>query len=136
VKKPIKPFVISYPLVWFFCVLSYIFGYGMAAPVKNVAIVEKGAVVLEATLDRQGLSEQQLRAQVGEPIKSVLQKYQKKGFVVIDVSRNDEGDMTVAALPSNTLDITNELRAAVHLPPQQVSVASPASNGGRGAAHE
>ncbi|MGR9587094.1 hypothetical protein [Pandoraea sputorum] len=135
-KKATKPFVISFPLMAFFCVLFYLFGYGMSAPVKKVAIVEKGAVVLEAALDRQGLSEQQLKAQVGEPIKAVLQKYQKKGFVVIDVSRNDEGDMTVAALPSNTLDITNELRAAVHLPPQQVSVGSTAPREQRGDSHE
>lgn len=106
---------LPYSVAIMLCLAMYLMGKQAATPARNVATVEKGAVILEATLDRPKLSEAQIRSQVSEPIKAVLQRYQKRGYVVIDTSRNDQGEMTVAAIPPNAIDITNELRAAVHL---------------------
>lgn len=130
---------LPYSVAIMLCLATYLMGHQAATPAKNVAIVEKGAVILEATLDRPNLSEAQIKAQVSEPIKEVLRRYQKNGYVVIDTSRNDQGEITVAAIPPNTVDITNELRAAVHLPVQKPAPATPpvaASNAAVASNHE
>jgi hypothetical protein len=109
---------LPYSVVILLCVIAYLVGHQTAAPAKNIAVAEKGAVVLE-------------------PILAILRRYQERGYMVIDTSRNEQGDMTVAALPTNTLDITNELRAAVNLPAQQPAPAlAPANNAPRATGHE
>ncbi|WP_148046457.1 hypothetical protein [Ralstonia pseudosolanacearum] len=128
---------LPYSVVILLCVIAYLVGHQTAAPAKNIAVAEKGAVVLEAALSRPGVTEAQMKAQVAEPILSILRRYQERGYMVIDTSRNEQGDMTVAALPANTLDITNELRAAVNLPAQQPAPAlAPATNAPRATGHE
>ncbi|MDN4571871.1 hypothetical protein DBB29_24750 [Pandoraea cepalis] len=119
----------TYPLAILLCLIAYLIGHQTAAPPKNIVFAEKGAVLLEAALDRPNRTEQQLKAEIAEPIRSVLSRYQALGYVVIDASRNDEGDMTIAALPANALDITNELRAAVNLAPQQPIIQRAAASG-------
>ncbi|VVD30940.1 hypothetical protein [Paraburkholderia dioscoreae] len=116
-KKFVTAGSLPYSVALMLCLAAYVMGNQTAT--KSVAIVEKGAVVLEATLDRPGATLEQMNAQVKEPIRAVLRRYAQHGYVVIDTSRNDEGDMTVTALPAEAIDITNELRAAVHLPIQQ-----------------
>ncbi|CAE6842036.1 hypothetical protein [Paraburkholderia aspalathi] len=130
---------LPYSVAIMLCLATYLMGHQAATPARNVAIVEKGAVILEATLDRPNLSEAQIKAQVSGPIKAVLRRYQQSGYVVIDTSRNDQGDITVAAMPSNTIDITNELRVAVHLPlqkPAPAAAPATASNAAIASNHE
>ena len=125
---------LPYSVAIMLCLATYLMGHQAATPAKNVAVVEKGAVILEATLDRPNLSAAQIKAQVSEPIKAVLRRYQKNGYDVIDTSRNDQGEITVAAIPPNTIDITNELRTAVHLPIQKPALAVPPAGASNAAA--
>lgn len=126
---------LPYSVAIMLCLATYMMGHQAAAPTRNVVTVEKGAVILEATLSRPTQSEAQIRAQVSEPVKAILRRYQQRGYVVIDTSRNDQGEMTVTAIPPNTIDITNELRAAVHLPARQATTV-PASSATVANSHE
>ncbi|RQQ88676.1 hypothetical protein DF134_19025 [Burkholderia stagnalis] len=117
------------------CLLSFVVysigyraGHETAKPAPRIAIAEKGAVVLEAALNHPTATSAQLKALISDPISTVLRRYDAQGFVVVDTSRNDQGDMTVTALPAETLDITNELRAAVHLPQQKPIAVAGASS--------
>jgi ABC-type Na+ efflux pump permease subunit len=101
-------------------------GRSTVQPRDKVAVVEKGAIVLEAVLSRPGASPEEIDAQVKQPILGVLQKYLAKGYTVIDVSKDDAGNMAVAAVPGDALDITGEMRQAVHL--EAVPAALPATN--------
>jgi hypothetical protein len=109
-------------------------GQQQVKPGSRIAVAEKGAIILEAALNHPGSTDAQLKAQITEPVTRVLRHYQDLGYVVIDSSKNAQGDMTVAELPPNALDITNEMRAAVQLPaqrpaaPQTASAPSPASH--------
>lgn len=107
--------------------IGYQAGHQTAKPAPRVAIAEKGAVVLEAALSHPTATPTQMKAVIADPINSVIQRYLTQGFVIIDTSRNDQGEMTVTALPADTLDITNDLRAAAQLPAQHpVAVTAPA----------
>ncbi|PRE55944.1 hypothetical protein C6P99_00810 [Burkholderia multivorans] len=67
-----------------------------------------------------------MKALITDPINSVLRQYLAQGFVIVDTSRNDQGEMTVTALPADTVDITNELRKAAQLPLQKSAVSEAA----------
>lgn len=108
--------------------IGYQAGHQTAKPAPRVAVAEKGAVVLEAALSHPNATPAQMKALIADPINSVIQRYLAQGFVVVDTSRNDQGEMTVTALPADTLDITNVLRAAAQLPAQpSVVVTTPAA---------
>lgn len=80
----------------------------------KIAIAEQTAVVIDAALDRPGLDKEALEQQIQRPIQSVLNKYAELGYLVVDVSKDDQGGMTIAALPTtNAIDITDELSAAI-----------------------
>jgi multidrug efflux pump subunit AcrB len=85
--------------------------YGHDVP--KFAIGERGAVVLDAVLDRPGASKEELQKEVTDPILDVLKHYADQGYVVIDSSKDDAGNYSVAALPRETVDITEALRTAV-----------------------
>lgn len=115
---------------------AFFVGRSMASPARDrVAVVEKGAIVLEAVLARPGASQEVIDAEVRQPILGVLKKYVDQGYTVIDASRDDDGNLQVAALPGDALDITGEMRQAVHLEPlpsaPAVSSASAASAPGQ-----
>ncbi|MDF0506640.1 hypothetical protein POK33_38465 [Burkholderia cenocepacia] len=118
--------------------IGYQAGHQAAKPAPRVAVAEKGAVVLEAALSHPTATPAQMKALITDPINGVIQRYLDQGFVIVDTSRNDQGDMTVTALPADTLDITNVLRAAAQLPAQPAVVvtapgAVPASGTPQGA---
>lgn len=83
----------------------------------GVVIADKGAVILDAFMAHQDLTKDQLHAQIVTPIQQVLQHYRDQGFVVVNVSRDDDGHMTVDAVPADAKDVTDEMRKAVGLPP-------------------
>ncbi|OYU42754.1 MAG: hypothetical protein CFE44_22230 [Burkholderiales bacterium PBB4] len=87
---------------------------------QKIAIGERGAVVIEAVLDRPGASKEQLVKEVQDPILQVLKQYADQGYVVIDSSKDDAGNYAVAALPSGALDITQALREAVKKPTEAI----------------
>lgn len=107
----------------------YMMGHLSAKQPPRVAVAEKGAVILEAALANPTASGDKMKQIVSVPIRDVVRRYEQAGYVVINTSRDDQGDMTVDALPADTVDITNVLRTAVHLPPQKpvVAAAAPAA---------
>jgi hypothetical protein len=82
-------------------------------PRIHFAVAEKGAVVLEALFGQQEPDE----AQVTKVLQHVLDRYADAGYAVIDVSKDEQGGMAVAALPPDAIDITQELRRALRLVP-------------------
>ncbi|WP_413215983.1 hypothetical protein [Paraburkholderia kururiensis] len=114
-----------YSVVLMLSLAVYLMGHQTAKPAPRIAVAEKSAVILEAALNEPSASQEKLKQQVAVPIRAVIERYEKAGFVVVNTSRNDQGDITLDALPADTIDITNELRAAVHLPVQKPAVASP-----------
>jgi hypothetical protein len=83
----------------------------------RIAVADEGATLLEAALNRSDLSKEQREAAIVAPVRAVLDRFRQQGYLVIDMSRNDDGDMTVATIPSGAIDITNELRQSVGLAP-------------------
>jgi hypothetical protein len=82
----------------------------------KVAIAERGAVILEAVLERHGATEEVLQREVSKPVLEVLQRYADLGYVVFDSSKDEAGNYAVAALPSAAIDITEALKQAVKKP--------------------
>lgn len=79
---------------------------------------DKGSVILDAVLNagadvRAPGSDAEFKAAIVEPVLSVLRKYADAGFVVLDTSTDERGNMVVAAVPAGTKDITPELVAAI-----------------------
>ena len=117
---------VPYSVVMMLSLAVYLMGHQTAKPTPRVAVAEKSAVILEAALSDPSASQEKLKQQVALPIRAVIQRYEKAGFVVVNTSRNDQGDITLDAIPADTIDITNELRTAVHLPVQKPVVAAAA----------
>ncbi|WP_454875139.1 hypothetical protein [Paraburkholderia xenovorans] len=117
---------VPYSVVMMLSLAVYLMGHQTAKPAPRVAVAEKSAVILEAALSDPSASQEKLKQQVALPIRAVIQRYEKAGFVVVNTSRNDQGDITLDAIPADTIDITNELRTAVHLPVQKPVVAAAA----------
>ena len=92
---------------------AFFLGLHIKEEPPRIAVAEKGAVILEAVLDRPNLSPEQLEEEVKKPIVNVLNHYAVQGFVVIDVSKDENGNMQVAALPRAAVDITPLLRSAI-----------------------
>ena len=84
-----------------------------SAPTGKYAIADKGLVIFEAIQDRPTESEEQLATEITKPILAVLEKYRSKGYVVIDASRDEKGNMSISALPGSAINITDEMRKAV-----------------------
>ena len=101
--------------VLIFCAGSFWAGQSTVKTHDKVAVVEKGAIVLEAVMSNPKASPEQMEADVKQPILTVLKKYASAGYTVIDVSKDDNGSMNVVALPADAIDITAEMRKAVHL---------------------
>lgn len=88
-------------------------GYTLAPSQPKIATAEKGAVIMEAVLDQTNLTDESLKTAIQKPILKVIQKYRDLGYVVIDASPDEKGNLSINALPEGALDITAEMRAAV-----------------------
>lgn len=82
-------------------------------PNGKYVTAEKNALILQAVFDRQGATPEQLKQEISDPIRLVLKKYIDQGYVVIDTAKDESGNMAVAAIPPGTLDVTEELAAAL-----------------------
>lgn len=96
--------------------------YNSAPP--KIAIVERGHVILEAVLDRQGATPEILEEEIYKPVMTVLKRYADLGYVVIDSSKDEAGHYMIAALPPKTVDITTELREALARPQSTAKIAT------------
>lgn len=80
---------------------------------------DKGAVILDAVLNSRADGaaapgdDAEFKASIVDPVLGVLKKYADAGFVVLDTSTDERGNMVVAAVPGSTQDITPELVAAI-----------------------
>jgi len=82
-------------------------------PVSKIVYADKAAVVYGQLIKSQSISDESVDSQVRQPILDVLKKYQREGYVIIDSSKDEQGNMTLMALPKEARDITPELLAAV-----------------------
>ncbi len=82
-------------------------------PAPKVAFAEQGAVVLEAVLGQPNMPNDEAKRVVGDTLRGVLKKYQRDGYLVIDVTHSRDGQLLVSAIPSGAVDITAEMRASV-----------------------
>jgi hypothetical protein len=90
----------------------------------RVVIAERGAVILEAVLERHDAAPETLEKEISQPVMAVLRKYADLGYVVIDSSKDEAGHYMVAALPAKIKDITAELRDAIQKPQPTTKPAS------------
>lgn len=79
---------------------------------------DKGAVILDAVLNSRSDgtapgNDAEFKSAIVDPVLGVLRKYADAGFVVLDTSTDERGNMVVAAVPAGTQDITPELVAAI-----------------------
>jgi hypothetical protein len=83
-------------------------------PNGKYLVADKNAVILAAVMERDSTNTELLKAEVTQPILEVMRRYTEEGYVVIDGGRDEHGNVTIAALPADTRDITSELAAAVN----------------------
>lgn len=113
---------LPYCAVGILLVGAFYLGHLLSIPPARIAVAEKGAVVLEAVLARAGESQETLEKEISQPIVALLNHYAAMGFVVMDISKDDAGNMTVAALPKEVVDITPLLREAIKKSASQAQV--------------
>ncbi len=118
--KPITKFILAgelpYVAAFVFMAAGFYAGVEYKSEAPKVVIAERGAVILEAVLDRHDASPEILEKEISQPVLDVLKKYVDQGYVVIDSSKDEAGHYMVAALPANTMDITSELKEAIKKP--------------------
>jgi hypothetical protein len=103
------------PAVLGLCALCVYGGGALArtAPNGKYLVADKNAVILGAVLERNSTDVDTLKAEITQPVLQILRRYTEQGYVVIDGARDEHGNLTIAALPPGTRDITGELAAAV-----------------------
>ncbi len=125
-KKIILAGEVPYVAVIAFAAVSYYVGQQMMPTEPKVAIAERGALIFQAVLERQGASREVLDAEVSQPVRAVLKKYADLGYVVIDASKDDAGNYVVAALPQGAIDISKDIASAIKKPATPQNQESPA----------
>jgi hypothetical protein len=85
----------------------------VAPPAPKIAFAEQGAVVLEAILDRPNMKSADANRLVGGTVRTVLDKYQRAGYLVVNVTHSADGQLLIAAIPNGAVDITPEMRTSV-----------------------
>lgn len=109
---------VSYSVVAVLIGLAFYIGLEMsqltAKTAPKVAFAEKSAVIFESVFKRQDVSAAVIDEQIKKPILAVIKRYVNQGYVVIDSGRDEDGNMTITGIPSGSIDITSEIRAAVN----------------------
>ncbi len=122
---------VSYSVVAVLIILAFYIGLEMsqltAKPAPKVAFAEKGAVIFESVFKRQDLSAATIDEQIKKPILAVIKRYVDQGYVVIDSGRDADGNMMVTGIPSGSIDITPEIRAAVNAASANKTAVTPSS---------
>jgi hypothetical protein len=117
-KKLIFAGNVPYLAVALLALSFFYFGFAVAnknaKPIPKIAFAEKGALVLSNVLARQDISESTLDEQIKKPILAVMKRYVDQGYVVIDSSRDENGNMAINAIPPGAIDITSEMKEAIN----------------------
>ena len=103
-------------LVVFLCAGAYAAGaYLHPQPQGKYVTADKAAVIFTAVMEMQPAASDEalLKKRITDPVLGVLRRYTEQGYVVIDAAKDDQGNMSIVALPVGTKDITEELSAAV-----------------------
>lgn len=122
---------LPYSAVVVLCLLAFFAGrMGMESKVVSpkVAVAEKEAVILEALLNRPKMSPKETERLIMRPILGVLTQYQARGYMVVNVVKDERGLMAIDALPGQPVDITQEMRQAVAAQAAAAPVATPATH--------
>ena len=96
-------------------VVGFVAGRQSIQPTGKFAFAEKGAIITEAIFARQDLDEAALKKEVVQPILGVLQRWSDQGYIVIDSSKDEQGNFAVLAIPDGAKDISAEMREAIKL---------------------
>src|SRR5437016_4939007 len=67
--------------------------FQIAPPPPKVAFAEQGAVVLEAVLGQPNMKPEDAKRIVGDSLRTVLEKYQRAGYLVINVTHSADGQL-------------------------------------------
>lgn len=131
-KKYILAGNLPYLAVVILCSGAFFAGKASVEKIGKFAVAEKGAIVLQAILDRSSESPETFARDVAQPMVEVLTRYADNGYMVIDASKDDAGNYAIVALPKNVIDITQELRSAIKktTPPAQTAK-EPAEGSGK-----
>jgi hypothetical protein len=113
--KRTGPGLVPMLLVAGLCAGSFYAGgvFNSVTPNGKYLLADKNAVIVNAVLTRDSTDAETLRTDVAQPILNVLRRYTDLGYVVIESSRDEQGNHLVAAIPAGTRDITHELELAI-----------------------
>lgn len=87
--------------------------FNSVTPNGKYLLADKDAVILSAVMERGSTDPEALNAEVVRPIVKKMQYYTEQGYVIIDGGKDERGNYSVAAVPADTRDITQELEAVV-----------------------
>lgn len=82
-------------------------------PTGKYVVADKAAVILDAVMASDSTDPKALDARITKPVLQVMRHYTEQGYVVIDGAKDEHGNFTIAALPADTRDITQELSSAI-----------------------
>jgi len=86
---------------------------GSVTPNGKYLVADKNAVIVAAVMERDSTDAAKLKAEITQPILQVMRRYTDQGYVIIEGGRDERGNLSIAALPPDTRDITKELAAAI-----------------------
>lgn len=114
--SPLTAGNLPYSAVAVLCTAFFFLGTSFKTEAPKIALAERQALILETVLTHPQLTPDQREELITKPIKRVLEKYQAQGFMVIDAVRSEDGGYALTAIPSDAVNITQELRSAVAIP--------------------
>lgn len=110
------------------------FGAGRMSVDRHVpvALAEQSAVLMRVVLEHPELDAAQIEKKVRAPMRELLQRYGRLGYMVVDVATTDAGGYSLLALPSGSIDITGELLTTIQAttasaPPAPAAASGPAA---------
>ena len=113
--KKASSFVVPAAAIAFLCGACFYAGgkFNSVVPNGRYLVADKNAVILSAVIERNSTDAKALQAEIAQPILQVMKRYTDQGYVIIDGAKDEHGNFTIAALPADTRDITQELSAAI-----------------------
>ena len=113
--KKAASFVAPAAAIAFLCGACFYAGgkFNSVVPNGKYLVADKNAVILAAVLERNSTDAKALQAEIAQPVLRVMKRYTDEGYVIIDGAKDEHWNLTIAALPADTRDITQELTAAI-----------------------
>lgn len=101
--------------VVFLCAVCFYAGTALTKPEGKYVTVDKANVIFTSVMEMNPPTTDPaiLKKRITDPVLAVLGGYAARGYVVIDTSKDESGNMAIVALPKDTKDITTELASAI-----------------------